>query len=318
MVPCICEPQIARTLTARGDGSPNVDGGPNIIAFEQNQRNELRDLHDVAGCLAAQAGVKQRTYIAQPAVGVHQNQASDLTISDTAYTLSTNSNATGCNAPLVAHPDVAGTLCSSGAGLSRPAGNANETDLCVVQSQSIPIQDKATRYKNGGSGNGLGIGKPGDPAYTMTTSDRSIVATADSAPSYIIRRLTPTEAERCISLPDGWTAYGHVDSHKKQDMRKSKKESVCTTNYILYCKQKGDKTFGATDLHRGRVGVGLMFATLVTDIDRAKSYADKLAADNRDYLFQVREAGKSKVVYDPNRPMDSIRKRVSSSGRAAR
>lgn len=30
------------------------------------------------------------------------------------------------------HPRIAGTLCASGAGLSRPAGMANETDLCVV------------------------------------------------------------------------------------------------------------------------------------------------------------------------------------------
>jgi len=46
------------------------------------------------------------------------------------------------NAPLVAHadgqipdhvhPKVTGTLCASGAGLSRPAGMGSETDLCVV------------------------------------------------------------------------------------------------------------------------------------------------------------------------------------------
>lgn len=193
MTPCICEPQIARTLTARGDGSPNADGGPNIVAFEQNMRNEVRDLHDVAGCLIAYAGVKQRTYIA--------------------------------------HPDVAGTLCASGAGLSRPAGNANETDLCVVQCQPIPIQDKATRHKNGGAGNGLGIGNPGDPAYTFTTSDRSIVAAADSTPGYIIRRLTPTEAERCMSLPDGWTAYGH-DGKPISD---TQRYAMCGNSIVVNC-----------------------------------------------------------------------------------
>ena len=34
--------------------------------------------------------------------------------------------------PHVVHPKITGTLCASGAGLSRPAGMANETDLCVV------------------------------------------------------------------------------------------------------------------------------------------------------------------------------------------
>jgi DNA (cytosine-5)-methyltransferase 1 len=32
--PCLCEPDFARTLTARGDGSPNIDSGPNIVALE--------------------------------------------------------------------------------------------------------------------------------------------------------------------------------------------------------------------------------------------------------------------------------------------
>lgn len=47
----------------------------------------------------------------------------------------------------------------------------------------IPINDKATRFKgegdarkNDGSGNGLGIGKDGDPAPTITSADKHIVA----------------------------------------------------------------------------------------------------------------------------------------------
>lgn len=46
----------------------------------------------------------------------------------------------------------------------------------------IPIADKATRYKGGGdtrnndgSANGLGIGEPGAPAYTLTAADRHAV-----------------------------------------------------------------------------------------------------------------------------------------------
>ncbi len=52
----------------------------------------------------------------------------------------------------------------------------------------IPINDKATRYKGGGSsrngdgsGNGLGIGKPGDPCPTLTAGDRHAVAYPDPA-----------------------------------------------------------------------------------------------------------------------------------------
>ena len=54
--------------------------------------------------------------------------------------------------PVVTHPQVAGTLCASGAGLSRPAGQGNELDFCVVsagfkhkagsQSGSIGFQEE--------------------------------------------------------------------------------------------------------------------------------------------------------------------------------
>ena len=36
----------------------------NVIAFAANQRDEVRDLHDVAGALQAQPGIKQQTFVA--------------------------------------------------------------------------------------------------------------------------------------------------------------------------------------------------------------------------------------------------------------
>ena len=51
-----------------------------------------------------------------------------------------------------------------------------------VVNEVIPINDKATRCQNGGptrngdgAGNGLGVGKPGDPAPTLSTGDRHAV-----------------------------------------------------------------------------------------------------------------------------------------------
>ncbi|MDR1668981.1 MAG: DNA cytosine methyltransferase [Oscillospiraceae bacterium] len=112
-------------------------------------------------------------------LGVHQNGNGEVnTATEAAYTLNTNGNATRRNAPVVAHPAICGTLVASGAGLSRTAGLASETELCVVVPDGgvIPIQDKATRYIGGGAGNGLGVGKPGDPAPTVTAGDRHAVA----------------------------------------------------------------------------------------------------------------------------------------------
>ena len=40
-----------------------VTGGP-VVAFAANQRDEVRDLHDVAAALGAQPGMKQQTFVA--------------------------------------------------------------------------------------------------------------------------------------------------------------------------------------------------------------------------------------------------------------
>ncbi len=68
------------------------------------------------------------------------------------------------------------------------------------------IRDKATRYQGGGdtrngdgSGNGLGVSKPQDPMYTLTTADRHAVSTPAA------RRLTPVECERLQGFPDNYT-----------------------------------------------------------------------------------------------------------------
>lgn len=56
----------------QGDTSPACTaqwgtGGNNmpLVAFTQNQRNEVRDLHNVAGALAAEPGMKQQTFVAE-------------------------------------------------------------------------------------------------------------------------------------------------------------------------------------------------------------------------------------------------------------
>ncbi|QGG47676.1 DNA cytosine methyltransferase [Heliorestis convoluta] len=126
--------------------------------------------------------------------------------------------------------------------LNKSQGEQRQTRVVQV----IPINDKATRYKGGGytrnsdgSGNGLGIGKEGDPFPTLTAGDRHAVAQfinyiriqrSDSyeestiastiasrdykSPTDLIslnlavRRLTPLECERLQGFPDGWTDCG--------------------------------------------------------------------------------------------------------------
>jgi len=103
---------------------------------------------------------------------------------------------------------------------------------CIVQ--PIPIHAQATQYKGGGNnrnndgkGNGLGIGKPGDPMNTLDTSSRHAVAfsatmsnphTSENlstclqaknptaiANNMAVRRLTEVECERLQGFPDNYT-----------------------------------------------------------------------------------------------------------------
>lgn len=103
-------PAVARSLTARADGSPCADRGPNIVC-SPNQ----------GGCDGGGKGALVQT-------------------------------------------EKSGTL-----------GTGNDQTIFAA----IPINDKATRWKGGGesrnhdgSGNGLGIGKEGDPCPTLTAGDR--------------------------------------------------------------------------------------------------------------------------------------------------
>lgn len=377
--PFVCEPELARTLTARGDSGPCADRGQNVVAIsEQNSKSKAcAGFCAGAGATARGIGYARETaptmkggagpaaVFAKDAVSVHQNGTGELSLSDTAKSLTTMSTSSCRNAPLVAcgfdlqqitskenrsnlkevqptlcaggnphvvasgivtkgdgdvyvtperhaalscgggqagqgypailaaHPSVSGTLCASGAGLSRPAGMASEPDLCVAYAlqgnmigrqhkngprgsgvsenlsftltstdtpavaacEPIPIHDKATRCKGGGptrngdgAGNGLGVGKTGDPAPTLTSGDHHAVAAVDCRnykeigdvsgtlqakdkpgyslnyqnpvrTGYIVRRLTPTECERLQGFPDGWTKFGH-DGKEISDTRR--------------------------------------------------------------------------------------------------
>lgn len=193
-------PELARTLTARGDGSPSIDGGPNVVAVgvHQNQDGDVTT-SESAYSLATTGNATSRNapLVAQPLICAVTTQADAEICEELCPTITAAAGTSGNNKPYIVHPDVSGTLCASGAGLSRPAGMASEPDLCVAyalqgnminrQERSgpggrsvntnisftltaadapavaapIPIQDKATRHRGGGptrSGDGAGNG----------------------------------------------------------------------------------------------------------------------------------------------------------------
>ena len=56
--------QMQTFVTQPNGAAEGFDGCNGVMAFAANQRDEVRDLHDVAGTLQAQPGLKQQTFIA--------------------------------------------------------------------------------------------------------------------------------------------------------------------------------------------------------------------------------------------------------------
>lgn len=60
---------------------------------------------------------------------------------------------------------------------------------------------------------GIGISAPGDPMYTLQSGAQHGVGVGMA-----VRRLTPTECERLMGAPDGYTAWGIDGNGKRVDM----------------------------------------------------------------------------------------------------
>lgn len=146
-------PAVARSLTARADGSPCADRVPNIVCSPHP-----------GGCDGGGKGALVQTE-KSGTLGTGNDQTifcmatqqggAELRTDDRVPTLTAAAGMSGSNQPVVA----------------------------------IPINDKATRWQGGGesrnhdgSGNGLGIGKEGDPSPTLTAGDRHGVMCGNQVP----------------------------------------------------------------------------------------------------------------------------------------
>ncbi|WP_312199348.1 DNA cytosine methyltransferase [Anaerospora hongkongensis] len=95
-----------------------------------------------------------------------------------------------CPNEAIVHPKITGTLCSSGAGMNRPAGMASETDLIVAYGvdcrNACENKEFVATLQCGGDSVSLNAIHP-------------------IRIGYAVRRLTPLECERLQGLPEGWT-----------------------------------------------------------------------------------------------------------------
>jgi DNA (cytosine-5)-methyltransferase 1 len=122
---------------------------------------------------------------------------------DTAFALLAGSPSGGGHKQMVVHPRKAGTLCASGAGLTRPAGMASETDFVVVtkphESRQVILSPKVS---------GTLYAREAQPAGVSSEHNFLVITKEeqeDDPRNWIVRRFTPLECERLQGFPDYWT-----------------------------------------------------------------------------------------------------------------
>ena len=180
----------------------------NAIAFAANQRDEVRDLHDVAGALQAQPGIKQQTFVAGFSAGAGASAGSIGYNESVAPTLK-GSPSGNCMPSIICLNDQGGSVmeCSENVSGTLRAQEHGHQPL-VYENHGIDsrytgphkvVPTMSARYGTGGNniplveqnagaiciagnivdrqpengGNGLGCQE--DLAYTLTATDRHAV-----------------------------------------------------------------------------------------------------------------------------------------------
>lgn len=203
-------PEASATLvgcSSRGGGqtnSPGHNADQQVVAFAQNQRDEVRTM-DVAGALAAEAGAKQQTYVAFPidtqnmteghasggkGYGDHGDHGDH---GDPSFTITKGHNhavafeariaRNGRGAPSDVVPPLKAQSGQSGKGDAAPLVAFEATRDCAGTMMSYS--------KSGGDSNRIDNAAAGYMAVEPATMQ--------------VRRLTPMECERLQGFPDGYT-----------------------------------------------------------------------------------------------------------------
>ena len=189
----------ARTLGYEMEKSPTLRGGeggnqkPVVLAFTQNQRDEIRDLNDVSGSLPAETGTHQQTYIA--AAVDCRNGTEDPNVNGTLQAKSNGGFSYNCNNVVRTEATPYGISAydsnamkspnpHSGvykAGTSRTLDNnggnpaCNQGGIAVVE-KCYPLEGNGARPSHFGSG----YGQDGDPSFTLNHVEQHAVATYDA------------------------------------------------------------------------------------------------------------------------------------------
>jgi DNA (cytosine-5)-methyltransferase 1 len=165
---------------------------------------------DTARCLTTGTGIRYDWETETLVPVMYENHPNDSRITgpvDPSPTVAARWGTGGGNTPLVQHTFRKSRRAQSAEDYETwVPDNVTNTLNCFdigdirsvdIVTAPIPIQDVRPIDKGQ---NGLGIGKEGDPSYTLDK-----MATQGVAHHMAVRRLTPTECERLQGFPDGYT-----------------------------------------------------------------------------------------------------------------
>ena len=203
---CNITEEQAPTLTCTHGGEP-------VVAFTQNQRNEVRDLGEASGTLPAQPGMKQQTFVLQGSMigraykngpqgsGVNEDVSFTLDSVDrhaVAYGIDRAAFNQGINAKynIAVEEELEPTIVAKGPG--------------AVAEPTYSL-GKYTHFTH--------AGKDVSPTLTATDYKDPPAVNDSSETAYIVRRLTPTECARLQGFPDWWCSDLGTENHLRPTAR---------------------------------------------------------------------------------------------------
>lgn len=173
-----------------GGGNPACNqGGIAVVAFAQNQRDEVRDLGEKSACLSAEPGMKQQTYVLQGnMIGRSDGNGpqGDGINEDVSFTLNTVDRHA-----VYAMPTGNFTQVTEDAAPTLMAIDFKDpTAVCYGIGRDTFNQSKNARFS---------------PTFDEELQP-TLVAKGPGAiqSGYTVRRLTPTECARLQGFPDWW------------------------------------------------------------------------------------------------------------------
>ena len=221
----IYEADTSRTIDTSGGNPACNQGGIAVVAFAQNQRDEVRDLGEKSACLSAEPGMKQQTYVLQGSMIGREDKngpQGDGINEDVSFTLNT---------------------------VDRHAVYAMTTGSFAQVSEDKAPTVLARDYKDPTAvcyGIGRDTFNQGQNAKFTPTFEKelqpTLVAKGPGAiqSGYTVRRLTPTECARLQGFPDNWCADLGTEKPTDEEMYFWHKVFK-TYSEVTGCKMKSDK-----------------------------------------------------------------------------